>query len=42
MTHEVLHKEASKDFWPVVTKKSRLALQRILAGSRSYHEEFRR
>lgn len=24
MTHEVLHKEASEDFWPVVTKQSRL------------------
>lgn len=42
MLHEVLHKEASKDFWPVVTKQSRLALQRMLIDSNNYHHEFRR
>ncbi|KAF8598024.1 cytochrome P450 [Ceratobasidium sp. AG-I] len=42
MTHEVLHRQASKSFWPVVTKQSRLALQRILVNPNNYPEELRR
>ncbi|KAF8598008.1 cytochrome P450 [Ceratobasidium sp. AG-I] len=42
MSHEVLNKQASKDFWPVVTKQSRLALQRVLVDPKSYPKEFRR
>lgn len=41
MTHEALHKKASKALWPVVTKQSRLALQRILVNPNNYPEEFK-
>ncbi|KAF8598010.1 cytochrome P450, partial [Ceratobasidium sp. AG-I] len=42
MTHEALNKQASKSFWPMITKHSRLALQRILANPNNYPEEFKR
>ncbi|KAF8672028.1 cytochrome P450 family [Rhizoctonia solani] len=31
MTHEVLHKKASEDFWPIITRKSRHALCQLLS-----------
>lgn len=41
ITHEALHKKASKALWPVVTRQSRLALQRILINPSNYPEEFK-
>ncbi|KAF8592851.1 cytochrome P450 [Ceratobasidium sp. AG-I] len=42
MTHEALNKQASKNLWPMITKQSRLALQRILINPNNYPEELRR
>ncbi|CAE6506514.1 unnamed protein product [Rhizoctonia solani] len=41
MTHEVLHKKASEEFWPAVMKQSRLALQRLLDRPENYPEDFK-
>ncbi|KAH7320356.1 cytochrome P450 [Rhizoctonia solani] len=41
MTHEVLHKKASEEFWPAVTRQSRLALQRLLDRPQAYSDEFK-
>ncbi|KAJ1301841.1 hypothetical protein OPQ81_009068 [Rhizoctonia solani] len=41
MTHEVLHKKASEEFWPAVMKQSRLGLQRLLDYPKNYREEFK-
>ncbi|CAE6428381.1 unnamed protein product [Rhizoctonia solani] len=42
MTHRVLHKGASIQFWPLVIKESRLALQRILTNPDNFIREIRR
>ncbi|KAG8716279.1 hypothetical protein FRC09_015922, partial [Ceratobasidium sp. 395] len=42
LTHAVLHKKASEDFWPVIVKQTRLALQRLLDRPENFTEEFRR
>ncbi|EUC60772.1 cytochrome P450 family protein [Rhizoctonia solani AG-3 Rhs1AP] len=42
MTHEVLHKMASEERWPLVERQSRLALQRILDNPAGFSEEVRR
>ncbi|KAJ1301800.1 hypothetical protein OPQ81_009028 [Rhizoctonia solani] len=42
MTHEVLHRTASGERWPLVERQSRLALQRILANPEGFSAEVRR
>ncbi|QRW11771.1 cytochrome P450 family protein [Ceratobasidium sp. AG-Ba] len=42
LTHSVLHKKASEDFWPVMIKQTRSALQRILDRPERFTHEFRR
>ncbi|KAF8686461.1 cytochrome P450 [Rhizoctonia solani] len=42
MTHRVLHKAASTQLWPIVTRESRLALQRISTNPKNFLQEIRR
>ncbi|CUA67994.1 O-methylsterigmatocystin oxidoreductase [Rhizoctonia solani] len=42
MTHRLLHKSASIQFWPLVVKQSRSALQRILVNPDNFIREIRR
>ncbi|CAE7138903.1 unnamed protein product, partial [Rhizoctonia solani] len=42
MTHRLLHKSASVQFWPLVIKESRLALQRISVDPDNFIREIRR
>ncbi|KAG9126871.1 hypothetical protein FRC07_001619 [Ceratobasidium sp. 392] len=42
LTHAVLRKKASEDFWQVMIKQTRLALQRLLDRPENFTEEFRR
>ncbi|KAG9091356.1 hypothetical protein FRC07_011869, partial [Ceratobasidium sp. 392] len=42
MTHATLHKKASVQFWPLIVKQSRLALQRLLTSPDNFFKEFRR
>ncbi|KAG8738891.1 hypothetical protein FRC10_006408 [Ceratobasidium sp. 414] len=42
LTHSVLHKKASEDFWPVMIKHTRQTLQRLLDHPENFIEEFRR
>ncbi|KAG9090639.1 hypothetical protein FRC06_000946 [Ceratobasidium sp. 370] len=42
LTHSVLHKKASEDFWPVMVRHTRQALQRLLDHPENFIEEFRR
>ncbi|CAE6356947.1 unnamed protein product [Rhizoctonia solani] len=41
MSHEVLHKKASEEFWPTMTKQSRRRLQRLLDHPEEYNEGFK-
>ncbi|CAE6466211.1 unnamed protein product [Rhizoctonia solani] len=41
MTHEVLNKKASEEFWPTVTRQSRLAIQRLLDHPQAYPDGFK-
>ncbi|QRW24870.1 cytochrome P450 family protein [Rhizoctonia solani] len=42
MTHEVLHKIASEERWPLVERQSRLTLHRILNNPEGFSAEIRR
>ncbi|CEL57071.1 O-methylsterigmatocystin oxidoreductase OS=Aspergillus parasiticus GN=ordA PE=3 SV=1 [Rhizoctonia solani AG-1 IB] len=42
MTHELLHKKASKKLWPIVTRQARLSLQRLLNEPNNFSREVRR
>ncbi|KAF8595467.1 cytochrome P450 [Ceratobasidium sp. AG-I] len=42
MSHDFLHKQASRNLWPVVTKQSRLSLQRLLDNPGNFFTEARR
>ncbi|QRW00929.1 cytochrome P450 family protein [Ceratobasidium sp. AG-Ba] len=42
MTHAVLHKNASTQFWPLITRHSRLTMQRLVANPDNFFNEFRR
>ncbi|KAF8751131.1 cytochrome P450 [Rhizoctonia solani] len=42
VTHSVLHKTASEEFWPSLVKESRLALQRISINPGNFIEDVRR
>ncbi|KAG8736764.1 hypothetical protein FRC10_008959 [Ceratobasidium sp. 414] len=42
MTHASPHKKASVQFWPLIVKQSRLALQRLLTNPDNFSKEFRR
>ncbi|KAF8595469.1 cytochrome P450 [Ceratobasidium sp. AG-I] len=42
ISHEVLHKQASKELWPVLLKQSRLTLQRLLEDSSDIAAELQR
>ncbi|CAE6479142.1 unnamed protein product [Rhizoctonia solani] len=41
MTREVLHKKASEDFWPVITRQSRHTLYQLLSHPKNFEEEFK-
>ncbi|ELU38077.1 cytochrome P450 domain-containing protein [Rhizoctonia solani AG-1 IA] len=41
MTHEVLHKKASEDFWPIITRKSRHALCQLLSHPKNVEGKFK-
>ncbi|CAE6435190.1 unnamed protein product [Rhizoctonia solani] len=41
MSHEVLQKKASEEFWPTVTRQSRRALQRLMNHPKGYEEAFK-
>ncbi|CAE6435292.1 unnamed protein product [Rhizoctonia solani] len=42
LKHEVLHKKASKLFWPTMTKQARLAMRRILDNPHNFAAEISR
>ncbi|KAF8595468.1 cytochrome P450 [Ceratobasidium sp. AG-I] len=42
MSHEFLHKQASKSLWPLVVKHSRLGLQRLIDSPENFPTEIRR
>ncbi|QRW00927.1 cytochrome P450 family protein [Ceratobasidium sp. AG-Ba] len=42
MSHAVLHKNASTQFWPLITRHSRLTMQRLIANPDNFVKEFRR
>ncbi|CAE6430847.1 unnamed protein product [Rhizoctonia solani] len=42
MTHELLHKRASEELWPIIVRHSRLALQRVLDEPKGFESHFRR
>ncbi|QRV86904.1 cytochrome P450 family protein [Ceratobasidium sp. AG-Ba] len=42
MSHAVLHKNASTQFWPLITRHSRLTMQRLVANPDNFFNEFRR
>ncbi|CAE6434588.1 unnamed protein product [Rhizoctonia solani] len=42
MTHELLHKRASEDLWPILVRNSRLALQQLLDNPDGFESHLRR
>jgi hypothetical protein len=42
MSHEVLHKKATEDYWPTIVKQARLAMRRLLDNPEGFSSEFKR